>query len=125
MELFQLQDTIYQLNKRLDIELAENDYEQETGLMYRNTMKSNQGMLFIFEDNRPRSFYMKNTKIPLDLLFINDENKVVSIKENARPLDEQSLPSGKPAKYVLEINAGLVQQWNVKAGDSVSYRKMK
>ena len=58
----------------LDIEISDNDYEIQTGLMYRTSMKSNQGMLFIFDDIRERFFYMKNTKIPLDLIYIN-ENK--------------------------------------------------
>ena len=105
----------------LDIEIADNEYEIETGLMYRNSMKSNQGMLFVFDDIRERFFYMKNTKIPLDLIFISDDKKIVSFQKNAKPFDETSLPSNFPAKYVLEINAGLVDNWSIKVGDEIIF----
>ena len=105
----------------LNIEIADNDYEIQTGLMYRNSMKSNQGMLFIFDDTRERFFYMKNTKIPLDLIFINDDKKIVSFQKNAKPFDETSLPSNFPAKYVLEINAGLVDSWSIAVGDGIDF----
>jgi len=108
----------------LDIEIADNDYERETGLMYRKTMEEKRGMLFIQKDFKPQSFYMKNTLIPLDIIYIDDEFKIVSFQKNAKPLDETSLPSGKPAKYVLEINGGLSDKWNLKVGDSISYVKI-
>ena len=111
------------LLKTLDIEIADNDYETQTGLMYRNSMESNQGMLFIFEDSRPRYFYMKNTHIPLDLIYINENRKIVSTQLNAKPYDETSLPSNANAKYVLEVNAGLFYQWNLKVGDSIAFSK--
>lgn len=111
------------LLKTLDIEIADNDYETQTGLMYRNSMESNQGMLFIFEDSRPRYFYMKNTHIPLDLIYINENRKIVSTQLNAKPYDETSLPSNSNAKYVLEVNAGLFDQWNLKVGDSIAFSK--
>lgn len=111
------------LLKTLDIEIADNDYETQTGLMYRNSMESNQGMLFIFEDSRPRYFYMKNTHIPLDLIYINENRKIVSTQLNAKPYDETSLPSNANAKYVLEVNAGLFDQWNLKVGDSIAFSK--
>lgn len=105
----------------LDIEIADNDYEIQTGLMYRNSMETNQGMLFIFDDNIERFFYMKNTKIPLDLIFIGEDKKMVSFQKNAKPFDETSLPSNVPAKYVLEINAGLVDSWDLHVGDSLQF----
>lgn len=105
----------------LDIEIADNDYERETGLMYRNTMKPNQGMLFIFGEEEPRYFYMKNTQIALDIIYINAEKEIVSIVKNTVPLDETSLPSQAPAKYVLEVNAGLSDQWGLAAGDRISF----
>lgn len=108
----------------IDIEIANTDYEIQTGLMYRNFMQNNQGMLFIFNDEKPRSFYMKNTKIPLDIIFINDAKTIVSFQKNAKPFDESSLPSNFPAKYVLEINAGLSDTWNLSVGDSISYYKV-
>lgn len=107
----------------LDIEIADNEYEIQTGLMYRTSMNPNQGMLFIFDDSKERFFYMKNTKIPLDLIFINEDKKIVSFQKNAKPFDESSLPSNLPSKYVLEINAGLVDSWNLNVGDSISFSK--
>lgn len=107
----------------LDIEIADNEYETQTGLMYRTSMQSNQGMLFIFENSEKRFFYMKNTKIPLDLIFADEHKKIVSFQKNAKPYNESSLPSNVPAKYVLEINAGLVEKWNIQVGDSLSFTK--
>jgi len=106
----------------LDIEIADTDYDIQTGLMYRDSMKDNQGMLFIFDDEEPRFFYMKNTEIPLDLIFINESKKIVSFQKNAQPFNERSLPSNAPAKYVLEVNAGLVDTWPLAVGDSLAYK---
>lgn len=107
----------------VDIEIADTDFDTQTGLMYRDSMKDNQGMLFVFEDEQPRSFYMKNTRISLDLIFINENKKIVSFQKNAQPFDERSLPSNAPAKYVLEVNAGLVDTWGLIIQDSISYTK--
>ena len=106
-----------------DIELAEDAYETQTGLMNRGSMQNNQAMLFIFPDVEMRSFYMKNTLIPLDIIYIDETQKVVSIQKNAKPMDETALPSQAPAKYVLEINAGLSDQLNIVEGDSISFSK--
>ena len=78
---------------QLDIEIAETEYETQTGLMYRNSMEDRQGMLFIFPDVAYHSFYMKNTKFPLDIIYIDEELKVATIIKNAQPLNESSLPS--------------------------------
>tara|TARA_R110000868_G_scaffold139529_3_gene354441 strand:+ start:436 stop:912 length:477 start_codon:yes stop_codon:yes gene_type:complete len=107
----------------LDIEIADTDFDVQTGLMYRDSMKDNQGMLFVFDDEEPRSFYMKNTQIPLDLIFINESKKIVSFQKNAQPFNEASLPSNAPAKYVLEVNAGLVDTWGLTVKDSIDYIK--
>ncbi len=107
----------------LDIEIADTDFDVQTGLMYRDYMKQNQGMLFVFNDFKERYFYMKNTHIPLDLIYIDDTYKIVSFQKNAKPFDESSLPSNAPAKYVLEVNAGLVDTWKLSVGDSINYTK--
>lgn len=109
---------------QLDIEIADTEYDTQTGLMYRDAMADSQGMLFVFDDVAPRSFYMKNTRIPLDLIFADGDGKVVSFQKNAKPFDESSLPSNAPAKYVLEINAGLVDDWGLQVGDSLSFTKL-
>ncbi len=106
-----------------DIELAEDDYETQTGLMHRGSMSRNQAMLFIFSDEKIRSFYMKNTLIPLDIIYLNALKQVINIKKNATPLDEQSIPSIAPAQYVLEINGGLSDLLNIEKGDRISFQK--
>ncbi|TNJ46132.1 DUF192 domain-containing protein [Tamlana fucoidanivorans] len=118
--------TIYKSDKtqvHLDIEIADTDFDIQTGLMYRDGMKKNQGMLFVFNDESERFFYMKNTKFPLDLIYINADKHIVSFQKNAKPFDESSLPSNVPAQYVLEMNAGLIDIWNLKVGDSISFKK--
>lgn len=107
--------------KILDIEIADNEYETQTGLMYRTKLEANHGMLFIFPDVDFRNFYMKNTKIPLDIIYIDEAKTIVSVQKNAKPFDETSLPSDAPAKYVLEINAGLFDQWQLAVGDTIEF----
>lgn len=107
----------------MDIEIAESDYETETGLMYRESMEEKQGMLFIQDELKVQNFYMKNTQISLDLIFIDENLKVVSFQENAKPFDETSLSSQVPAKYVLEVNAGLAEKWLLEVGDSISFTR--
>jgi len=107
----------------LDIEIADNEYETQTGLMYRQSMEQNQAMLFIFPDEQNRSFYMKNTKIPLDIIYLNSNLEIVTIHKNAKPFDETSLPSETKSRYVLEVNAGLSDIWNLEVGDKIQYTK--
>lgn len=109
--------------KILDIEIADDDYQTQTGLMYRNSIKDSQGMLFIFPNEIERNFYMKNTRIPLDIIYVSSDKKIVSIQKNAKPFDETSLPSFKPAKYVLEINGGLADSWGLKNEDAIFFSR--
>ena len=108
---------------RLDIEIADTDYETQTGLMYRDGMETDQGMLFVFDEEAYHSFYMKNTKFSIDIIFIDSDLRVASFKENARPLDESGLNSEVPVQYVLEVNAGLAEQWQLEIGDRIEYTK--
>ncbi|QCE41972.1 DUF192 domain-containing protein [Psychroserpens sp. NJDZ02] len=107
--------------KVFNIEVAKTDYEIQTGLMYRDSMKDDQGMLFVFPEVRQRSFYMKNTRIPLDLIFFDHNKRVVSFQENAKPMDETGLPSNTPAQFVLELNAGMAQKLLLDVGDKMDY----
>lgn len=111
--------------KTLDIEIADNEYETQTGLMYRTKLETNHGMLFIFPNTDYRSFYMKNTKIPLDIIYIDENKTIVSFRKNAKPYDETSLPSEAPSKYVLEINGGLSDEWQLEAGDKIFFEVLK
>ncbi|WP_178984490.1 DUF192 domain-containing protein [Winogradskyella helgolandensis] len=107
--------------KIIDIEIADDEYTTQTGLMYRTKLETNHGMLFIFPNVQMRSFYMKNTKIPLDIIYIDQDLSIVSIQKNAKPMDETSLPSEAPAKYVLEINGGLSDTWQLAIGDKIRF----
>jgi len=105
----------------LDVEIADDSYQIQTGLMYRDHLEDHQSMLFIFPNEQYRSFYMKNTKIPLDIIYFDAQKRIVSIQKNAKPFDETSLPSEAPAQYVLEVNAGLSDLWGLEKGDYISY----
>jgi len=109
------------LIKILDLEIAETEYETQTGLMYRRSMEDNQAMLFIFKENKTRSFYMKNTEFSIDIIFINSEKEIVTIHKNAKPYDKSTLPSDGPIMYVLEINAGLSDVWSLEKGDLIEW----
>lgn len=108
---------------QLEIEIAEDEYEIQTGLMYRKSMLDNRGMLFIFEDVRPRAFYMKNTDFGLDIIFLDADMTVLNIHKNAVPGDQSSLPSDGPTKYVLEVNAGFSDRWNLEPGDRMEFSR--
>ena len=110
------------LIQTIEVEFAKNDEERALGLMYRSSMDEHQGMWFIFPEEAPRSFYMRNTEIPLDIIYLDKDKKVVSIAKNARPYDETSVPSEKPAMYVLEINGGLSDKWGIEKGDRMEVK---
>ncbi|MEM6805481.1 MAG: DUF192 domain-containing protein [Bacteroidota bacterium] len=109
--------------RTLDIEIADDAATIEVGMMYRRKMSDKQGMLFIFNQEKPQSFWMKNTYISLDLIFIGTDRRIVSIQKNAEPLSEKSLPSTGPAQYVLEVIGGFCDKFGVKAGDLVEFEK--
>jgi len=114
------QDTLI---KEIDIEIADKEEERVQGLMFRKSMPENAGMLFIFEQETPQSFWMRNTYISLDILFINKQGKIVTIHRNTETLSDQSYPSDEKAMYVLELNAGYCQKHNIADGDSIIYEK--
>jgi uncharacterized protein len=105
----------------LEIEVADEEPERIRGLMDRFSMPENAGMLFIFDKDEPRSFWMKNTYIPLDIIYINAEKKIVSIQKYTHPRTTTSIPSEKPAIYVLEVNAGFTDKYGIFAGDKIAY----
>lgn len=109
--------------KKMDIEIADDAYQTQTGLMYRDDLGEDQGMLFVFPEDDFRFFYMKNTKIALDIIYIGSNKKIVSFQKNAIPYDETSLPSEVPAQYVLEVNAGTADQIGIKVGDHIEFTK--
>ena len=116
--------TVDTLITTFNIEIAETEYETQTGLMYRTKMEENQGMLFVFKDEQMHSFYMKNTEIPLDIIFIKSDLTIASFQENAEPLNENGLSSQVPIQYVLEVNAGLAEKLLLEVGDKVAFEKL-
>lgn len=110
---------------RFNVEVARTPQEVMRGLMHRERLGRFQGMLFVFPDEAPRSFWMKNTLIPLDIIFISNDLRIVSIVERAEPLSLKSLPSKGPARYVLEINGGLSSELNIRAGMKVEVSGLK
>ena len=108
----------------LHLELAVDDAERARGLMFRETIAPKWGMLFVFPDERPLSFWMKNTLIPLDMIYIDAEGRVVSIIENAEPLSLEPRPSGAPARYCLEVAGGRAARWGVEPGATLSLTRV-
>ena len=102
------------------VEIADDPAERATGLMNRPALKPGTGMLFVFDEARPQSFWMKNTLIPLDLIFIRADGTIARIAENTVPLSLDPVPSLEPVVAVLEIPGGRSAELGVKAGDKVS-----
>ena len=106
-----------------NIELAVTEEERSQGLMFREYLALNEAMLFVFPEEGEYPFWMKNTLIPLDIIWINQEKEVVFIRENLQPCeDEYSCPLVRPdknAKYVLEVNEGIVEKIGLEVGDKI------
>jgi uncharacterized membrane protein (UPF0127 family) len=107
--------------KKIDVEIAENQAERSKGLMYRPYIPDSVGMLFIFEQSAPQGFWMKNTSIPLDIIYVDENKKIVSIAKNTKPYSEESIPSVGNAQYVVEVNAGFSERNNIITGDAISF----
>ena len=105
----------------ISIEIADNDAERMQGLMYRESMPDSCGMLFIFEEMQPLSFWMKNTHFSLDIIYVDSDFTIVSIAKNTVPFSEVSIPSGKEAMYVVEVNAGFCDNHKIIAGNKIKY----
>lgn len=105
---------------RFKVELAVTPEEQSRGLMFRKDLGSDSGMLFVNSRDEMRFFWMKNTYLPLDILFINSRNEVKHIHYGAKPLDETSISSQYPVQYVLEVNAGRAKKCNIRQGTKMS-----
>ena len=114
--------TVELKGQRYKIEIAEDDASRAHGLMDRTHMDDDRGMLFVFPDDAPRAFWMKNTKIPLDMLYFDADRKLVSVQHNVPPCVADPCPaysSGAPARYVLELNAGQAEKLGVSSGDEL------
>ena len=106
---------------RFMVEVANTPEDLKTGLMYRTNLGFNSGMIFNIYPVRPMAMWMKNTKIPLDMLFIGPDASIIMIKENAEPMSEAHIICKEPVRAVIEINAGQVKRHNIKIGDKVTH----
>lgn len=108
---------------KVDVEIADTDYKINKGLMDRSQMKENQGMLFVFKDVEKRSFWMKNTKIPLDIIYITQEGLIDSYYQLATPYSVEPLPSSGAAQYVVEVNSGFIERYHLRKGTKFIYNR--
>lgn len=105
---------------RFSIEIADDAVERSRGLMHRTDMPNNRGMLFVFEDTRPVSFWMKNTPMPLDLLFIGPDGRVAAIRQGV-PFSEVSIAPGVPTRFVLELKEGTAAGAGITTGTQLRH----
>lgn len=111
---------------RYTIEIAADEASRSHGLMDRTEMAADHGMLFVFDDDQPRAFWMKNTKIPLDMLFFDADRKLVSVQHRVPPCVADPCPaysSGAPARYVLELNGGEAEKLGLTSGDTIEIHR--
>lgn len=118
---FVSKDTRQKLAK-IDVEVAINPTERSQGLMFRSKMKEDKGMIFIFERDDMQSFWMKNTIIPLDIMFINSKGVINTIHKNTVPYSERPLPSKDKSQFVVEVNGGYSDRHGIKEGDLIEYK---
>lgn len=113
--------------KRYTVEIADDDTERARGLMFRDTLDDGTGMLFIHEAEEPQAYWMKNTRIPLDILYFDAGRKLVTQQRNVPPCSAgdacPSYPSDQPARFVLELNAGEAERLNLQDGAELTLGK--
>ena len=110
-------------NVCVQAEVADTESKRQLGLMFREGLAENQGMLFVFEEEGRHSFWMKNMKFPLDIIWIDEDWRVVQIKTNVQPCKDscESITAQAKAKYVLEVNAGFAGRNKIKIGGKVRF----
>ncbi|HUF42954.1 MAG TPA: DUF192 domain-containing protein [Verrucomicrobiae bacterium] len=104
-----------------EVEVADTPAKRERGLQFRRELAENRGMMFIFPDESQQSFWMKNTPIPLDMIFIDGRFRIVGIVEQTKPFSLEARGVAAPSRYVLEINGGLSKRHGIQVGDSVRF----
>ncbi len=108
-----------------EVEIADTPDKTSRGLMFRRELAPDAGMLFDFFEERPASFWMRNTLIPLDMLFIRANGEIVKVHANAIPHDETPIPSGEPVRFVLEIPGGRAAELGISAGDRLVHPRVE
>ena len=115
--------SVYNKNITFNVEVAKTIEERRIGLMYRKKLLSNEGMLFIFPHEKIIQLWMKNTYIPLDVIFISKNKVIVDMKKSMEKLSETIIESKVKSKYALEFNAGLINKLNIEIGDKVLFNE--
>ena len=110
--------------KQVEIEIADNDQRRTQGMMYRTSMSYSKAMLFIMEYERKQSFWMRNTKMSLDIIYINGEKEIVTIYKHTQPYSVSPIPSFKKAKYVVETSAGFCDKFGIEEGNSIEFARI-
>lgn len=105
----------------IDAAIADDDASRSTGLMNVFDLPDDKGMLFIFKDEEPRSFWMANTPLALDIIFVNAEMEIIRIHQNTRPYSDRNIISENPAMYVIETNAGFTLSNDIQEGMTISF----
>ncbi|MGO9612157.1 MAG: DUF192 domain-containing protein [Dissulfurispiraceae bacterium] len=108
---------------QIDIEISDTPLKMVQGLMRRSFLPQNAGMLFIFHTSKLRTFWMKNTLIPLDIIFVSEHWQIVTIQKKTIPLSEEPIPSLKEAMYVVEVNSGFCGAHHIKEGDFITLKQ--
>lgn len=111
------------LIKKINIEVADENSERMQGLMYRKSMEEENGMLFIFGNEEEQGFWMKNTIMSLDIIYVNSKKEIIKIYKNTTPFSEKDLPSEKPALYVVEVNTGFTDKYGIREGDKINFTR--
>jgi uncharacterized membrane protein (UPF0127 family) len=110
---------------RVAVEIAATPRAREIGLMYRDALATDSGMLFVFPKKSPQSFWMRNTRIPLDIVYLDDDGRIVRIHRKTEPFTDTPRPSGAPVRFVLEVDGGYMEQHGVGEGDRVELGRLK
>ncbi len=105
----------------IKIEVADTPDKIQQGLMFRRSMAEDHGMLFLMGREQPQSFWMKNTRIPLDIIYVNSRKEIVTIQANTTPMSQAPIPSERPALYVVEVNAGFSARHGINRGDLIEF----
>ncbi len=110
---------------RFEVEIARTPSQHQRGLMFRTDLPRNRAMLFVFDGEAQRSFWMRNTPTPLDIIYADGQGDIVSIARDTVPFSTRSIPSGAPARYVLEVHAGLTGLLGIRPGDRLRHPATK
>ena len=110
--------------KVVDIEIADDDQSRTQGMMYRSSMSYDRAMLFIMKYEREQSFWMRNTKMSLDIMYVNGDFEIVTIYKHTQPFSQSPIPSFKKAKYVVETAAGFCDKFGIVEGNFIEFTRV-